>query len=37
MNWSDFFFSIEFWARHYGRSALLALVDDPAWLALIFC
>jgi hypothetical protein len=28
---------LEFWLYRVGGFVLLNLVDDPAWLALIFC
>ncbi len=37
MNWSEFNFRLEFWAYRIGIYLLLSFMDDPAWLAFIFC
>lgn len=28
---------VEFWAYRFGAFVILNVLDDPAWLALIFC
>jgi hypothetical protein len=33
----DFFASAQYWAYRLGAFVLLNVLDDPAWLALIFC
>jgi len=33
----ELLFSARLWAYQVGSYAILNLLDDPAWLALIFC
>lgn len=37
MNWTEFSAQLEFWALRIGSYLLLSFMDDPAWLALMFC
>ena len=37
MNWSELLFGVEIWSYRVGSYLVLALADDPAWLALMFC
>jgi len=37
MNWTDFHAWLEFQAFRIGSYLLLSFIDDPAWLALMFC
>jgi hypothetical protein len=34
---ADFFLGIQYWAYRLGGFVVLNILDDPAWLALIFC
>lgn len=37
MNSSELIFTIELWAYRVGGYVVLNVLDDPAWLALMFC
>ena len=37
MNWSDLTAGVEFQAYRVGTYLLLSFIDDPVWLALMFC
>ena len=37
MKWSDLTASAEFWGQRIGSYLLLSFMDDPAWLAFMFC
>jgi ABC-type transporter lipoprotein component MlaA len=37
MNWSEFSSTLEYWGYRIGHYLLLSFMDDPAWLALMFC
>jgi hypothetical protein len=37
MGWQDFFATTQLWVYRVGGFAMLNLLDDPAWLALMFC
>ena len=37
MNWKDFSINLEFWSIRIGCFLLLSFIDDPAWLAMMFC
>ena len=37
MNWNDFSFRLEFWGYRIGSYVVLTFIDDPAWLAFMFC
>jgi hypothetical protein len=34
---AEFLARAEFWAYRFGVFVILNVLDDPAWLALIFC
>jgi len=34
---ADYFRLAEFWAYRIGGFVVLNVLDDPAWLALVFC
>jgi len=37
MSWRDFAFRLKYWEVHIGSYLMLTLIDDPAWLAFMFC
>jgi hypothetical protein len=37
MNWSDLASRLEFWGLRIGGYLLVSFIDDPAWLAFMFC
>jgi len=37
MSWTEFSVRIEFWSIRIGSFLLMSFIDDPAWLAMIFC
>jgi len=37
MNWSEVSFRIELWGIQIGSYLLIGFIDDPAWLAFMFC
>jgi len=37
VSFDELMFSAKLWAYQIGSYAILNLLDDPAWLALIFC
>jgi hypothetical protein len=37
VTWLDITFKAELWAYRVGGFIVLNVLDDPAWLALIFC
>jgi hypothetical protein len=37
MNWSELMASSEFWIYRVGGYVVLNILDEPAWLALMFC
>ncbi len=37
MTRNEFSINLEFWSIRIGCFLLLSFLDDPAWLAMIFC
>jgi hypothetical protein len=37
MTWREFSSDLEFWSIRIGCFLSLSFLDDPAWLALMFC
>jgi len=37
MNWTELIAATELWAYRVGGYVVLNVLDDPAWLALMFC
>ena len=37
MAFNELFSTAEYWAYRCGAYVLLNLIDEPAWLALMFC
>jgi hypothetical protein len=37
MNSNELIFTLELWAYRVGGYVVLNVLDDPAWLALMFC
>lgn len=37
MTWKELSSNLEFWSIRIGSFLLLSFLDDPAWLAMIFC
>lgn len=37
MTWSERASRVEAWGYRIGSYLLLSFIDDPAWLALMFC
>ena len=37
MNQAELFVTIQLWAYRVGGYVVLNVLDDPAWLALMFC
>ena len=37
MKWAELASQLEFWSYRASNYLLLNVVEDPAWLALIFC
>lgn len=37
MTWADWMTLAQYWAYRAGGFVVLNVLDDPAWLALMFC
>jgi hypothetical protein len=37
MSWNEFVFQAEVWGYRIGGLLMLGFVDDPAWIAFMFC
>jgi hypothetical protein len=37
MNWTDLTTALQFWIYRVGGYLVLNILDEPAWLALMFC
>jgi hypothetical protein len=37
MNWNEMIAGAEFWTYRVGGYIVLNVLDEPAWLALMFC
>ena len=37
MDQPDWFFAMQYWTYRVGGFVLMNVLDDPAWLAMIFC
>ena len=37
MRWADMTVTVELWAYRFGGFVVQHVLDDPAWLALMFC
>jgi hypothetical protein len=37
MRWSEFSSTLEYWGHRLVSDGMLILMDDPAWLAFMFC
>jgi hypothetical protein len=37
MSWNEISADLEYWSIRIGSFLLLSFLDDPAWLAMMFC
>ena len=37
MSGADWIFKVQYWAYRAGGFVVMNVLDDPAWLAMIFC
>lgn len=37
MNWTELITTLELWTYRVGGYVVLNVLDEPAWLALMFC